>query len=634
MPSSTFFVKTQLFLVFKTNEKSLNTYQYRVLYMAVVNVGSTIGLLGLLTLIPLILLYLIRPRPKVQNIPSLMFFMKTLGSKKLTSFLRRFVRDWLFLIHLLIIFLLASTLAKPYTEYMHDITAQNTVIVLDVSASMQAKENGKTRLGIAVQRARTLLGNKNTVILAKDVPQIGVQDVDAQDAIKYLNKVRAKDTQTRLGDSIILAGEVLAGKEGRIIVLSDFINTAGQDPQIAKAVLESRGLVVDFVNVASDDRSNVGFVDLLAEPASTTVYVKNFDPVQRDITISVGGAKKELTLPANSIETYTFITPTGPTKISLEARDDLSADNTVFLSSPTREKTRALLITNNKSVFLEKALVASGDISLEVAEPPIIPKTQYDVYIIHEINPEQVLPGTFEDIAKKVENGASVIIHAQENSDRIDYKGLSPVSIDGRAEGVFLTVDQPNRFTKNIEFGAVKYYWLAKPKSDVLTIVSAAESPIIAIGRKGTGKTAYYGILEAASDFRFAPGYPIFWTEFIRFMTDQQDIRNLNYRTGDTLILDALQSIETPERVVKKSAIILENAGFYELENGRVYGVSLLNEHESDINAKKSVGAKSTEFELKPVKEKRKFEFEMPFVILGLLLLFGELLYVKRRGDV
>ncbi len=605
------------------------------MYMALVEIGRSVGLWALLSLIPLILLYLIRPRPKLMTIPSLMFFMKSTGATKLTSFLRQFLRDWLFLLQFLIIFLLAATLAQPFVNYFHDITAENTVIVIDVSASSQTKENGNTRFDIAVDKARSLLGSKNTIILAKDVAQIGIQDADVPDTIEYLNTLQAHDTASRIGDALILGGEVLAGKEGRVIVLSDFINTAGQDPHIAKAVVESRGIVVDFINTAlAERRSNIGIVDMQVDPTTTTIYVKNFEPSQQDVRVTIGDGAKELNMAARSIETFSILTPPDITKIALQVQDDFPVDNTVYISSPSDSKTRALLVTNNASIFLRNALLASGDIELTVAEPPIVPRDYFDVYIIHNVVKEHVLPGTFEDIAKKVEDGASVVIGAQEDSDKIDYKGLTPMDVGGRAEGSFITVEQLNKFTKNIDFGSVDYYFSGTPKDNVLTVLSVEERPLIAVGRRGKGKQAYYGILEKASDFPFSPGYPIFWTEFMRFLTDQQDVRNLNYQTGDTLILDSLQRIETPDRVLKKSAIIFEDAGIYKFEDGRTIAVNLLDEKESDINFNTSIGAKSTEFALEPVKEKRKFEFELPMVMLALIILFIELLYVKVRGII
>ncbi|MFB6198625.1 MAG: BatA domain-containing protein, partial [Halobacteriaceae archaeon] len=85
-----------------------------------VNLGSMFlqpyGLYGLLSAIPLILLYLIRPKPKEQEIPSLMFFLKEQGVEREKNFFKRFSKDLLFWLQLLILITLSIAAAKPYIE--------------------------------------------------------------------------------------------------------------------------------------------------------------------------------------------------------------------------------------------------------------------------------------------------------------------------------------------------------------------------------------------------------------------------------------------------------------------------------------------------------------------------------------
>ena len=171
-----------------------------------VSVGNPDGLWALLALIPLIILYLIRPKPKVMPIPSLMFFLKSSGARKLNSFLKQITHDWLFLIQLLLLLGLVLTFSNPFSTYQHDVTASNTVIVLDVSASSQTREDGRTRFDLEIAQAKKVLGAKNTIILAKDVPFIALQDASAEDAIKFLNGLQPKSTVSRIGEAVILAG--------------------------------------------------------------------------------------------------------------------------------------------------------------------------------------------------------------------------------------------------------------------------------------------------------------------------------------------------------------------------------------------------------------------------------------------
>jgi len=601
----------------------------------VIHIGSIIGLFALLSLVPLILLYLIRPKPQEISVPSLMFFMKSTGRHKLSSFFKKFIRDWLFLIQLIILLLLAISVAQPYTNYEHDVTAKHTVIVLDASASMQAKEGSYTRFQTARDKAKSLLGAKNTIILAKETPSIVVKDVSHTEAAKYLNKLQPTESTSRIGDAIILAGEALKGDEGGVYVLSDFINTGGQDPNIAKSVLEAKGIIVNFVNVAKKTASNVGIIDIEADREETTVYVKNFDNAQRIATLKVGNVQKEMDLGPKNSDTFTFKTPPGITQILLISNDDFTVDNIAYLSAPETEKTKASLITNKPSVFLKNALEASGNIKVTVNKPPVVPVEGYDVYIIHDIDMKEMLPGTFDALYYAVDNdGASAVIHVQDDSAQINYKNLLPLKITGKGSGGFIQVEQLNKFTKNAEFGSMtEQFTTSRQDKTFSTLASLGNDTIIAMGKKGNGKLVYYGILESTSDFKYSPSYPIFWTEMMRYLTGQLDLKNLNYHTKDTMILDSEQVIKTPIKKVKQATLMLENTGVYELEDRKI-SANLLDEKESDVNSMTAEGAKSTEFELKPVKETRKFEFEPLLILAAGVILLLEVLYIKMRGDV
>ncbi len=593
------------------------------------------GLWALASLVPLILLYLIRPKPKLMAIPSIMFFMKSTGAHKLTSFLKQFITDLLFLVQLLVLLSLAFVLAKPYSTYSHDVTAKNTIIVLDVSASSQVKEAGTTRFEVSRKKALEVLSSKNTVILAKDIPLIGIKDSSYSEAKDYIEDLEPKDTQTRLGEAVILAGEALGNHEGRVVVISDFINTGGQDVEIARGVLQSRGIIVDFISTAGQKRSNAGIVDLVADESQSTIYVKNFDEVERKVPVVVGDTKKELTIGASATETFSFQTPEGVTRAYLDIFDDFPVDNEAFISAPLRKKISVLLITNNESIYLKNALLSSGLAEITVAEPPIVPKDKYDVYVIHNIAPEQILPGTFEDIAAKVSEGSTVIVHAQEESEATDYKNLIPLRFLGRLDTAKVRVEQMNRFTRNIALGEIhlNYLFLVQKTAPMLTIASADNSTIIGISKLGLGKVLYFGMLEKASDFKYSPDYPIFWTEVMKYVTDQQDMKTLNYRTGDTLIFETPQKIETQKRTIKQAAYVLEDTGIYTVD-GRKIIANLINEQESDINRNATFGTKTVDFELKPVKEERKYYWESLLATAALILLGLEILYIKRRGDV
>lgn len=543
------------------------------------------------------------------------------------------MKDWLFLLQFLIIFLLAFALASPFTFYQHDISADNTVIVIDVSASSQTDEGVKTRFDTAQAKALDSLGSTNTIILAKDIPFMALKEASSSKAGKFLKDLTPKATETQLGEAIILAGEVLAGQEGRVVVISDFINTGGQDPETAKAILQSKGLVVDFINtVKGNIRENIGIVNIDIDNVQTSVYVKNFNEEQKTIKLKIGSTEKQLTISGKGTESYSFATPEGVTKITLSPDDDFPVDNTAYISAPSGEKTKVALISNNPSVFLTNALEASGEIELTVVKPPVIPDDDFDIYIVADLDKSKVLSGTFNDLEKKFQKGADFIFCAQEDSEEFDYV-FAPVDFDGRKDGGFVNVEQLNKFTKNIDFGSVEYLFNAKVDEDAVVIAASMESPLIAFEQEGNARSVYFGFLEKGSGFKFSPGYPIFWTELIKFLTGKQEASALNFKTGQMLVLEKKQLIKMPSKNIKTSALLLDEQGIYYLQN-RVITANLMSDKESNVNPEKITGTKSVEYELKPVKEKREKPWAPLLIIFALILVLIELWYVKMRGDL
>jgi len=368
------------------------------------------GLYALLFLVPFVLIYLIKPRPTLMEIPSLMFLLQSEKSSSQKSFLRKFVRDWLFWIQLFALLLLIAHLLDPVTKYEEDITAENTVIVLDVSGSSQVKEGTTTRYEIGLRLAKDALGAKNTIILAKGVPKIIAQNVQHADAWDALRSSLPLATPSSIGESIVLAGEVLGSNKGRVVVISDFINTQGIETETAKVALESRGIVVNFLNTiqGSKKKSNVGIIGLDVGEKSTTVFVHNYDETDRKVGISVGDLKKDLTIPAQQTKTFAFETPKKIAEVALHVKDAFALDHLAYVSVPEKKQVDVLLITNHISVFLKNAITSSTEFNLEIAEPPIVPKGDYDVYVVHDITPGSILPGTLDDIRTKVEKGANL----------------------------------------------------------------------------------------------------------------------------------------------------------------------------------------------------------------------------------
>ncbi len=601
--------------------------------MASFGITNTIMWYAFLSVVPLIILYLIRPRPREMAIPSLMFFMQASGAERRRAFLRNFIRDVLFLIQLLALLLLSSILLGPFVWVNADVISDNIALVIDISASSQVRELATTRFDLAISAAMDLIGSKNTIILIRGAPEILLKNENRGTAADMLNLIKPTDERSKIGDAILLAGEIL-GNEGKLFVISDFKNTEGTDPVIAANALRSRGIGVEFVDVSGvNKKKNFGIVGLTVEDQSTSVFVKNYNEKDSAINLKIGNLNKNLLIPGGGIETVAFKTPGGITKIEIVETDDFDTDNVAFVSAPKEEKIRVLLITNSDSVFLRSALSSAPYVDLQVAEPPVIPEGDYDAYVVDSIDPEEIITGTFSEIESKVKMGAGLIINAQRDIKEISYKSLLPVDVKGSKEKAVLVVDQINQFTRDVEFGKVNNYIETAAKPGTVSVVSAEASPIIAFNQLGSGSVLYYGILDDASDFKLSPYYPIFWANVLKFLTHQEDIALLNARTGDSFILDEGEKVKTPDGEIISGVFIFDKIGVYSIGNRNI-AANLISERESDVNLKGIEKEHVREITIQKSTERIPKNIEVEILVLIVILLFLEMVYVKYRGDL
>lgn len=591
------------------------------------------GALAFLALVPFIVVYLRRPKPTERTIPSLMFFIKDRGATRFHSFFRQLINSLLFLLQLAILSLLAFSVMGYFTEVSAEKMGK-TAIVLDVSASMQTEQGGSTRFQNAVDKAQEFLNGKVSIVLAANVPRVVLENGNADEAKRILRTIEPIDTGSNIGDAMLVARDLLGGK-GEVVVLSDFIATEGIDPVVAKRAV-SQSAVVTFFDFGGK-AGNVGITDLRVGKSATAVSLKNFNdadvPVKVQI-VSSGVVKDEasITLPAMSLEDFTFETLTGSTEVRLVVDDDFPADNAAYVSVPSAIKTRALLITNAEKSNIEAALRADPSVSLDVAVPPVVNRFNYDVIVLHAFDAKLMLPGYYSEIERAASNGSSVIITGQEslNEAKIRILPVDVLGVGGLSRNV---VNITNSFTEGIDFGVNEKFLEARAKEGATTIISAGGSPVLVLSGLGSGNVVYYGLIDEYSSFKSSPAYPQFWSRLTGFLTNTEELGNFNFETGR---IDVIQNqlITTPSGKVKTNRVLFDKAGFYDYGRKRV-AASLLDERESAVSSDPSVFSedeKRVSSEKSRLKETRRFYALLAFI--AAILVFAELVYVKFRGDL
>jgi len=600
--------------------------------------SNPIWLYALLSLIPLIILYLRKPKPRDKIIPSLMFLIKDKKTENQFSFFKKLIRNLLFIIQLLVLGLLALTLAEPFIQSPIGISPKHTVLIIDASASSQTKYDLATRFDKELSDARGAVSSKNSIIIASEQPIVVLNGGTKREALDILRALQPTDMKTNLEAALYEADALLKEEQAHIIVLSDFITTDEKD-QILKAtrILTSKGNSIEFIDV-SNDAHNIGFIDLELNKYDFRAFIKNFND-KKTVTIRhVQGNKvfneQSVTIDTNSVEILTFTTQPGVSRLEIVENDDFSVDNKVYISAPLQDKIKVLLITGIKNEqlgtdYLINALTASKEISLSISRPPRtfvtldnqeISKLNPDVIITHKINKDELLPHEFDTIARMIESGKSIIITAQDQLGQIDLAGLLPVIIERLGEDSPICVDIINEFTKRFKenrcFTDVDRYLITNPKNNSIVIATTEDgSPVMVLKDRDKGKIFYYGIFDDYSDFKLDKDYPIFWNALINFLVASEDINDYNKRMGDEGFLNYTK------------------AGVYELGE-KMIAFNLLSEAESNVNKKPEIIEQNKDFYIKPEPEKQPLHIEIPLLIFVTLLVMFEILYIKIQGDL
>jgi len=588
---------------------------------------SDLAKYAFISILILIILHLMRPKPHDKTVPSIMFFIKEGGRSKRTALLQRLFANLLFFLQLLALLLLSFALLEPFITVKRDLVAENTVIIMDISASMAANDALVNGIDIAKQN----LFGKISIILVSDQPLVALEKGNSIEANKIIENLKPKPFGSAIGESIRIGSEILGEEEGRIIVISDFLNTVGPKPSNEKEKVESKGQVIDFINVGNP-KSNIGIIGLKLDKEKSLAFIKNFNPSDEEIEMKLNDKKQLITLKTRSIHSFPFNLQPGMNEIELLFEDDLEFDNKIFISTPENKTLSVLYISNVPSKFLQVALESSGKVTLQTAKPPIVPDINHDVIILGDIEEGKILPGTLKSIKSSVKAGKSLIFLA--NHRMSQFSDLLPVKINSFKDTKWLVnVQMNNQLTKDIIFGITNGFYDVEADDDFISFATAGENnTVLGFSNYGKGKIFYYGLFED-NNFQLSPSYPIFWAKMMDFLLNSKDLGYYNYFTGAIFGVPDKEQIITPSGKVHTGNIVFDEPGIYKMGDTK-FAINFLDKDESDIFAGIELGLQTE----RTVKDIDKKEVDQPLAIYSMiaviLILIIELIYIKYRGDI
>ncbi|MFC6872361.1 VWA domain-containing protein [Halobellus marinus] len=595
---------------------------------------SPLGFAALLAAVPVIFLYLVRPDPRRVTLPTVRFLSEAAGTSSSSPLFERLKRSIPLLLQLLAILLFATALAAPYVAVSQSETVEETVVVLDASASMNVEDGGTTRFDRAVDSADGAVTSTTSVVLADGRGSIAIRDGTAADARETLAAIESTDAPGNLRTSIARATSV-AGENARIVVLSDFAGDSDWESAVRAA--RARGLTVDLRQFDGGGADNVGIVDREFSGDNVTVSVGNFGDSEATRRVSLGDAEETLTLAPGDVRSVTLPVPAGGGEIRLSPSDSFPTDDVAYVAAPTDAAVDVLVVTNDRNRYLLTALSVIDPVSVTVVEPPNSipdpPADAYDIVLYSNVDPEQFGDRYVAAGREAIAAGGGVGIQAGTSMPTAAYGDLLLIAPDRLASNPTLDTPVDDDLTRDITFPPPERYVSGDLRSGRALVSTTDGSPLIATADRGEGRILYYGYIESASSFKYDFEYPIFWKRSVFALADRESLSELNRATGDRLRFGNETTVETPRGEVRATAIDVQDAGFYVADGDR-YSASLLSAAESDVSASEidsdAAGGPTIRQERRTAPDPLT-----EFVALGIVAVaLGELAFLRQRGDL
>jgi VWA domain-containing protein/aerotolerance regulator-like protein len=362
--------------------------------------------LPLLTLLGILILIYLRERWRRRiDVPSLLLWRAVPEDK---ARIRRFLPDLLFFAQALLLLLLIGGLLRPYRPHMVTETrGDRHILVIDTSASMQAREGRTRRFDQAVDEAKRLVRSlgpldESMVISISTRPQVvsGLTG-DHLLVLHLLEALQPVDTGTNLdlGVELALAQRDRDGRRGRVHVFTDL-------PPSTLSLPQERVKELEYHRVGkNDDNLALAAFHLYQNPfqtySQTQAYmlVRNYahHPKSGTLTLQLNGQpvfRREFTLAAREAASFSVkgFERAGQLVARIEPGDALALDNQALAWVAERHERRLVVVSPAKNLHEELTRVSQSipGLTLTVMTPEAFAPERLnpqDVALFHQFVP-------------------------------------------------------------------------------------------------------------------------------------------------------------------------------------------------------------------------------------------------------
>lgn len=590
----------------------------------VFQLGFPAGLAALAIVAPLIVIYLRRPKAMSRAIPSLMFFSEHRGRLRSSSLFRKFVRNILFLVQLAALALLAFSCAQPQVSTQKLAFFDNTILVLDTSASMTPVFSSM------VSAAKRNVGATTSIVLASDPVSVPVENGPPTQALSAIGRLTPTDEPSDL-DSAFLQALAIADRSpqsSRIVVITDrrsHLSTSLVD------LANQKGDTATLVDVGTRVSGNVGFTSETVTSSSVTASVRNYGNASVNVTVDGPNKRVALDLAPRSVQQVSFPITQGTYTLTLAPGDAFPFDDKLYVSNTARSHLRALIVTTNESTLpIERALRAINTTNISITTNRLgTIQGSYDLIVMSDYATSLILPSFYSQARSLVEGGSILVIGKNPQAGQIPAS-VMPVTINGQLPGVEHVTSLGSQLADSVDFPDAGAPLDATARNGTITIAKAGSADLITVMPIGSGASMYYGYDDLKDSFPGTPYYPIFWSNVVEQLTGAGAVSSFNVHTGDARTLPHPVSVTYPDGSRRTtSTIVFDKAGLYRIGNYTL-AANLLDQAESDPSIKVASFSGDTSGSRKVPVEVSLVAFIAALVVL---LVFVELFITKKRGE-
>jgi hypothetical protein len=599
----------------------------------------------------LVLLYLWERRRRAFVVPSLLLW-QTLREDVIRA--RRFRPDALFFLQLLLLLALIAGLAKPYLRGGElSESGARYILLLDVSASMQAVEGRASRFEMARARALEFIGDLSSLdevmlVEAGRQPRVAVDFTREHDEVEdALRRAAATDTAGDLALAVEFAEAFRQRSDvpAQLAVFTDLPREQLPAAVRASARLFQFGETDDNVGIQAVQVFQGHFQDYRS--ARIYVGVENFSHRVKHgvLSVSLGDRvidRRGFTIPARESAGFLIQKLPGPGRLtaSLDGRDALPADDVATGWIRPTTKSRILLVSAPGPLVQDfHRLAASNGIAVTDAAPKQFDPRMvagFDLTVFHQFVPPAPPPGNALYIYPP-DSPAFHVIGDAEDVEILDWDARHPA-----LESVQLLSSLPVRRARIV----------AAPDWGTVLLTARApfgEFPLAFAGERNGHRTAFVGFDLAGERLLANDNLDLFL--FFMNLTGwllPHDARASVWKTGDVWAWDAAPAgalvVRDPrggEMEVPAGAATIELpfAGAYSVSAGeqeRVVFANFLEPTESDIGraARRSIdesGPSPARFRTQDAPAGRR-PLERWLYLLALALLLSEWAIARRLG--